>query len=97
MVNYKEILFFVFDELGKKKQIIKYSENFLFTNSPSPIRSGNILIRHKQNKFRWFFDFSFWKKNIEEDANDIVFVSMSEEVQKNKTPFIRMEVSFRPL
>ena len=72
-------------ELKKKKQIIKYSR-FFETNKFSPIRSGNISIRHKRKNLEGFLISPSGKKNIELVINDIVFVSMSGEAEKNKKP-----------
>ena len=41
------------NELDKKRQIIKYSQLFS-TNSFSPIRSGNISIKHKRKDVEGF-------------------------------------------
>ena len=73
------------NELDKKRQIIKYSQLFS-TDSFSPIRSGNISIKHKRKDVEGFLISPSGKKNIELNATDIVFVSMSGEVKKNKTP-----------
>ena len=84
------------DELEKKKQIVKYSKIFE-KNKLSPIRSGNISIRHKRNNIEGFLISPSGKKNIDLKTKDIVFVSMCGVPEKKKNPLIRMEVSFRPL
>ena len=73
------------NELDKKRQIIKYSQLF-GTHSFSPIRSGNISIKHKKKNLEGFLISPSGKKNIELNTKDIVFVSMSGVVEKNKTP-----------
>lgn len=69
----------------KKKEIIKYSKLF-HTNNFSPIRSGNISIKHKINKTYGFLISPSGKRNYDLKTQDIVFVSMNGEVEKNKKP-----------
>ncbi len=71
--------------IKKKKQIVKYSKLFI-TNKFSPIRSGNISIRHKTNNIEGFFISPSGKKNSEIKVSDIVFVPMSGKIEKNKNP-----------
>ena len=73
------------DELEKKKQIIKYSKLFE-KNKLSPIRSGNISIRHKRNNIEGFLISPSGKKNIDLKTKDIVFVSMCGVPEKKKIP-----------
>ncbi len=73
------------NELDKKRQIIKYSQLFS-THSFSPIRSGNISIKHKRKNLEGFLISPSGKKNIELNTRDIVFVSMFGVAEKNKTP-----------
>ena len=72
-------------ELKKKKQIVKYSK-FFEKNKFSPIRSGNISIRHKKKGIEGFLISPSGKKNIELKEKDIVFVAMSGDTEKNKKP-----------
>ena len=72
-------------ELKKKKQIVKYSK-FFEKNKFSPIRSGNISIRHKKKGIEGFLISPSGKKNIELKEKDIVFVAMTGETEKNKKP-----------
>ena len=72
-------------ELKKKQQIVKYSK-FFEKNKFSPIRSGNISIRHKKKGIEGFLISPSGKKNIELKEKDIVFVAMSGETEKNKKP-----------
>ena len=73
------------NELEKKKEIVKYSK-FFEKNKFSPVRSGNISIKHKRNNLEGFLISPSGKKNIELKTTDIVFVSMSGEAEKNKKP-----------
>ena len=52
----------------------------------SPIRSGNISIRHKTKNIDGFLISPSGKKNSDLKVNDIVFVSMSGIAEKNKKP-----------
>ena len=52
------------NELEKKKQIVKYSKLFE-KNKLSPIRSGNISVRHKRNNIEGFLITPSGKKNID--------------------------------
>jgi L-fuculose-phosphate aldolase len=72
-------------ELKKKQQIVKYSK-FFEKNKFSPIRSGNISIRHKKKGIEGFLISPSGKKNIELKEKDIVFVAMTGETEKNKKP-----------
>ena len=72
-------------ELKKRKQIVKYSK-FFEKNKFSPIRSGNISIRHKKKGIEGFLISPSGKKNIELKEKDIVFVAMSGNTEKNKKP-----------
>jgi L-fuculose-phosphate aldolase len=72
-------------ELKKKQQIVKYSK-FFEKNKFSPIRSGNISIRHKKKGIEGFLISPSGKKNIELKEKDIVFVAMSGDTEKNKKP-----------
>ena len=72
-------------ELKKKQQIVKYSK-FFEKNKFSPIRSGNISIRHKKKGIEGFLISPSGKKNIELKEKDIVFVTMTGEAEKNKKP-----------
>ena len=69
----------------KKKKIIKYSK-LLIKNGLSPLRSGNISIRHKIKNIDGFFISPSGKKNDQIKINDIVFVSMSGKIYENKKP-----------
>ena len=73
------------NKLKKKKQIIKFSKLFARTGF-SPIRSGNISIRHNEKNLKGFFITPSGKKNSELKLNDIVFVSLEGEVEKRKRP-----------
>ncbi len=73
------------NELEKKLQIIKYSK-FFEKNKLSPIRSGNISVRHKRKKLEGFLISPSGKKNIELRTKDIVFVNMNGEAEKNMQP-----------
>ena len=72
-------------DIKKKKEIVKYAKKFSNT-SFSPIRSGNISIRHKMNKTDGFLITPSGKKNSEINIKDIVFVSMKGILEKNKKP-----------
>ena len=72
-------------ELKKKQQIVKYSK-FFEKNKFSPIRSGNISIRHKKKGIEGFLISPSGKKNIDLKEKDIVFVAMTGETEKNKKP-----------
>ena len=48
-------------ELEKKKLIIKFAKKLNSTNL-SPLRSGNISIRHVKKKGRGFFNYSVWNE-----------------------------------
>ena len=72
-------------EFKKKQQIVKYSK-FFEKNKFSPIRSGNISIRHKKKGIEGFLISPSGKKNIELKEKDIVFVTMSGATEKNKKP-----------
>ena len=72
-------------ELKKRQQIVKYSK-FFEKNKFSPIRSGNISIRHKKKGIEGFLISPSGKKNIELKEKDIVFVAMTGETEKNKKP-----------
>ena len=72
-------------ELEKKKKIINYSRTFE-KDKFSPIRSGNITIKHKRGNLEGFLISPSGKKNIELKTNDIVFVAMTGEAEKNKKP-----------
>ncbi len=72
-------------ELEKKKKIINYSRTFE-KDKFSPIRSGNISIKHKRGNLEGFLISPSGKKNIELKTNDIVFVAMTGEAEKNKKP-----------
>ena len=69
----------------KKRDIIKYSKLFS-KNSFSPIRSGNISIRHKLNNKEGFFITPSGRKNHELKERDIVFVTLDGVAEKNKRP-----------
>ena len=73
------------NELKKKNTIIKYSKLFN-TNGLSPIRSGNISIRHNLNNKNGFLITPSGKKNYELKVQDIVFVSLDGISEKNKKP-----------
>ena len=72
-------------ELKKKRQIVKYSK-FFEKNKFSPIRSGNISIRHKKKGVEGFLISPSGKKNLELTIKDIVFVSLKGDIEKNKKP-----------
>ena len=72
-------------ESKKKSQIIKYSKLFE-RNKFSPIRSGNISIRHKRNNLEGFLISPSGKRNFELSLKDIVFVTMSGKPEEHKTP-----------
>ena len=65
------------NELKKKNTI---------TNGLSPIRSGNISIRHNLNNKNGFLITPSGKKNYELKVQDIVFVSLDGISEKNKKP-----------
>ena len=71
--------------IEKKKEIIKYSKLFS-EKGLSPIRSGNISIRHKIKNIDGFLISPSGKKNSKIGARDIVFVSMDGVAEKNKKP-----------
>ena len=71
--------------IKKKKEIIKFSK-FFCQKGFSPIRSGNISIRHKIKNIDGFLISPSGKKNSDLKVNDIVFVSMSGIAEKNKKP-----------
>ena len=71
--------------IKKKKDIVKYSKLFI-TKGFSPIRSGNISVRHKTDKLNGFFISPSGKKNDELKEDDIVFVAMNGEAERNKKP-----------
>ena len=71
--------------IEKKKEIIKYSKLFS-EKGLSPIRSGNISIRHKIKNVDGFLISPSGKKNSKIGARDIVFVSMDGVAEKNKKP-----------
>ncbi len=73
------------NEQKKKSKIIKYSKLFE-KNKFSPIRSGNISIRHKRKNLDGFLISPSGKRNFELSSKDIVFVSMLGKAEKNKTP-----------
>ena len=62
-------------ELDKKKLIIKFAKKLNSTNL-SPLRSGNISIRHTKNKEDGFLITPSGMKNDELKVSDIVFVSL---------------------
>ena len=70
---------------NKKKKIIEYSRLFNNTNF-SPIRSGNISLRHAIKNEKGFLISPSGKKNSELQVKDIVFVSMEGKSEKDKTP-----------
>ena len=84
------------NDLSKKKKIIKFSKLFN-KNNISPIRSGNISIRHKNQDTEGFLITPSGKKNSKINTKDIVFVSMNGVSEKKKKTIIRVEVSFRSL
>ena len=69
----------------KKKKIVKYLKIF-GKNNFSPIRSGNLSIRHKFKNLDGFFITPSGKINQEIKVNDIVFVSMDGVAEKSKKP-----------
>ena len=71
------------NEIKKKREIIKYSKLFV-KKKISPIRSGNISIRHKKGNEEGFLISPSGKKNIDLKVEDIVFVKMSGEAEKKK-------------
>ena len=73
------------NEIKKKREIIKYSKLFV-KKKISPIRSGNISIRHKKGNEEGFLISPSGKKNIDLKVEDIVFVKMSGEAEKKKKP-----------
>ncbi|MAI02432.1 MAG: class II aldolase [Rickettsiales bacterium] len=73
------------NDLSKKKKIIKFSKLFN-KNNISPIRSGNISIRHKYQDTEGFLITPSGKKNSKINTKDIVFVSMNGVAEKKKKP-----------
>ena len=71
--------------INKKKELVTYSKLFS-TEGFSPIRSGNISIRSKLNNKEGFFISPSGKKNLDLTIKDIVFVSLSGDIEKNKKP-----------
>ena len=71
--------------IKKKKDIVEYSRLFI-TKGFSPIRSGNISVRHKTDNLNGFFISPSGKKNDELKVDDIVFVAMNGKVEGNKKP-----------
>ena len=72
-------------ELKKKKLIIKYSKSFSKSGF-SPIRSGNISIRHKNKNQEGFLITPSGKKNDQLEVSDIVFVNLNGLSEKHKKP-----------
>ena len=70
---------------SKKKNIIKYAKLFSTTRF-SPLRSGNISIRHNLKNVNGFLITPSGKKNHKLRTNDIVFVSLDGIPEKNKKP-----------
>ena len=73
------------NKLNKKKQIVKFSQLFSSTGF-SPIRSGNISVRHNEKNLKGFLISPSGKRNSDLKVNDIVFVSLEGEIEKNKNP-----------
>ena len=73
------------NKLNKKKQIVKFSKLFSSTGF-SPIRSGNISVRHNEKNLKGFLISPSGKRNSDLKVNDIVFVSLEGEIEKNKKP-----------
>ena len=71
------------NKLNKKKQIVKFSKLFSSTGF-SPIRSGNISVRHNEKNLKGFLISPSGKRNSDLKVNDIVFVSLEGEIEKNK-------------
>ena len=73
-------------ELDKKKLIIKFAKKLNSTNL-SPLRSGNISIRHTKNKEDGFLITPSGMKYDELKVSDIVFVSLKGKYdKKNNKP-----------
>ena len=71
--------------IKKKKNIVKYSRLFI-TKGFSPVRSGNISVRHKIGNLNGFFISPSGKKNDELKTDDVVFVAMNGKVEGKKKP-----------
>ena len=70
-------------EIDKKKLIIRYAKKLNSTNL-SPLRSGNISIRHARNKEHGFLITPSGMKYGDLKISDIVFVNLQGKFNKKK-------------